>query len=385
MFSFVHSFGSIVWLKEDSCDILIYDSCGSDDILRCLPLNTRVLVLPVRDGYCAIKSVFFFAVFWFYFIKTKRVKIALAASVVRVWAPKVVITFIDNSGDLGVLKALFPSSVMISVQNGTRWDLSRPHRKSLSFDRYFCFGEMEKDILLANGDTYNYIYPVGSLRLDSALADMGSLEANHGVCFISQFDPINNESTKNWSGCVALAYYELSWQLAKIVSEFSKINGLRFFVALRHPPGSRGYEDECRYYRQKVGQDVDLIPNVGFSSYQVALESKLSVTISSTLGYEALGVGNRVIFGKDIDGVDALTLKGSWEQNFSTSKLPELQRLRTLSAEEFSLKASALLAMSDEEYVKHSDCARSYYMDFHADALPHKRVMDQISCALEAS
>jgi len=64
--NFVRPFGKIIWVEKDSCDVLVYDSGGSEEILRCVPLNIQSRVFPVRDGYLAIKSfVFFVYVFFF--------------------------------------------------------------------------------------------------------------------------------------------------------------------------------------------------------------------------------------------------------------------------------------------------------------------------------
>jgi len=321
----------------------------------------------------------FFLFTCFFLIKFKRSGLALAASIIQMWAPKVVITFVDNNGDVGLLKKMFPSTVMISVQNGTRWDLSRPHQQKMYFDHYFCFGGVEKDILFKGGCSYKHIHSVGSLRLGYAIAENVPLNICYDVCFISQFDPVDDGLLDDWDGEVL----NVGRRLAKVVADFSLLNNFSFSIAMRHATNSVHFNKECEYYRDIFGEGVELFPNVGSSSYKLALESKLSVTISSTLGYEMLGAGNRVIFGKDIDEVASIVLKGGWDYNYATVNLPEYQRLYSLDMEEFSFKASMLLNMSDEKYGEYSNCARSYYMNFNAELLPQKAIMNRILCALK--
>jgi surface carbohydrate biosynthesis protein len=241
---------------------------------------------------------------------------------------------------MGNIKSLFPDIQCISVQNGIRWDLSRPLQPHLSFDHYFCFGEVEGDILRQAALPVAHRYPIGSLKAGIFWAQHPPQKNKEfDLCLISHFEVPQDIHTDQWAEEMSIAYNETGKSVFRQVANFSAKKNLTLCVAMRFSLGSAGYKEEKNYYTHSNNGQVHFIPQSPYSSYKATQASRLSVTCSSTLGYEALGMGERVIFAKDIEEIASIVLKGPWKTNLVTHRLPDLQRLYSASGEEFYAKA----------------------------------------------
>lgn len=279
---------------------------------------------------------------------------------------------------MGKIKQIFPGMLVISVQNGTRWDLSSPTQPHLDFDQYFSFGAVEKDIFSQGGHFAMQVSPIGSIRA-GIFKEKFSVphEKKFDICFISQFtQPYTNVPDQWWHELIS-TYSETEKQLFSIVTDFVEKNNLKFCIAMRCSLDTPEFKDECRYFPLSEKTQIVRIPQNKFSSYKAVQASRLSVTISSTLGYEAMGLGERVIFAKDIKSVASVVM-GGWTKNLVTHRLPELQRLYSLNYDEFNSKAIELLNMKDTEYLDYSKEARAYYMNIDLEHLPQEIIKNKI-------
>jgi surface carbohydrate biosynthesis protein len=338
-----------------------------------------VNVLRTRENLPLVTSICFFPMLLANLIRHRNPGLALIVSIVKVWKPKVIITYIDNTRALGALKQILPDTRMISVQNGTRWDLSLPDQPHLDFDHYFSFGRAENDIFVKGGHSATRVVPVGSLRA-GIFVDTVPPEASKAfdLCFISQFTLRNGNLVSPRQRDIHTAYFETDRQLFNTVARFSRANDLKLCIAMRYPANSPAFEEERQYFSLDDESHVQVIARSPYSSYRAVRASRLSVTTSSSLGYESLGLGERVIFAKDVKAVASLVMQGTWTENLVTYRLPDLQRLSSLDYDEFSAKATALLSMGDEEYSNYSREARAYYMNIDPLHLPHEIIKHHI-------
>jgi len=377
---------NIAWHKKAYCDVLIFDAEGSDFIGYCIPVDAKVNVLKVREGLPMIRSAYFFLLLFINLCKCFDARRALYTSLINIWKPKVIITFIDNNGSIGNIKSIFPSIRCISVQNGTRWDLSRPFQSQLALDHYFCFGEVEGDILRQGSHSVAHLYPIGSLRTSIFLAQYPPQKTKtFDLCFISQFASLKDVKSDQWTREMLSGYYEIEKKVFNQVAAFASKANLTLCVAMRHSSGSAILDEEKKYFTQRINDRVKFIPLGHYSSYSAAQSSRLSITCSSTLGYEMLGMGERVIFAKDINQLSSHVLKGMWTTNLVTHHLPDLQRLFSTRDDEFSVKANSLLEMNDEDYLQYSGEARKYYMNLDKNNLPQDVIKNKITTFLEES
>lgn len=376
-------FKKIAWHPNIPCDVLIFDTEGSDNLIYCMPSRAKVYILRTREGMPLINSISFFLLLLMGLVKYRKPGRALYSSIIKSLKPKVVITYIDNSPVVGVIKNMFPTIPILAVQNGTRWDLSRPNQPPLVFDHYFSFGSVERDILSRGGHFAAHIYPIGSVRAGLFEEKYPALHKKEfDLCYISQYSALPFDVIDKWTHEMFISYYETGKHLFSVIVEFVEKNNLSLCVAMRSSLNSVSFEEERQYYSYQGKNHIQHIPQSPFSSYKTVQASRLSVTISSTLGYEMLGLGERVIFAKDIKSVASVVMQGSWAENFVTYRLPELQRLYTLDYEEFSFKATELLNMTDAEYMDYSRDARVYYMNYDSEQKPHQIIKNKIEVFL---
>ncbi|WP_443640369.1 hypothetical protein ABXT70_10100 [Candidatus Njordibacter sp. Uisw_039] len=379
----VNRFKNIAWHGKTGCDVLIYDSMGSDALRSCIPTGTKVNVLRVREGMPLIKSGYFFFLGLINLCLYRSTTRAWRTALVNTWKPKVVMTFIDNSTSMGRIKSLFPEVQCVSIQNGARWVLSMPFQQRLDLDHYFCFGEVESDMMHRGGHLVEHYYPIGSIKAGIFWEQQLSHKTKKfDLCFISQFRS-RFLPADGYIGEVLDAYKKTVKDVFTQVANVAVKRNMSLCVAMRYPLGSAEYDKEVEYFTHSNNHEFTFIPKSNYSSYESVQVSKLTVTCSSALGYEALGFGERVIFAKDVKEIASLVFKGTWKTNLATDHLPDLQRLYSTSDDELSRKVDSLLAMTDEEYLAYSEEARWHYMKFDKNKLPQDVVKNKIAIWLE--
>ena len=357
----------IAWHGNSQGDVLIYDDEGSDLLMHCIPFGAKVNILKVRGGIPIINSRYFFKRFFVNLLQQREIKSALLKSLFDVWKPKVVITFIDNSISIRRVKVLFPDIPVICVQNGIRWDMARKDCLRLHFDYYYCFGLAEQELIDNLGHSANFVEGIGSIRLGISGVESKVFDKGYDICFISEYVPFISlqEQTDKWTKDFLIALNTVEKSLYELVSKFAKLNNLTICVAMRSASTSQFYDEELNFFLNTADPIVDMLPRKGLSSYSAVKKSSLTVCAFSTLGYEALGMGSRVIFAADVKLLKNKLMDddGLQEPYFLTHQLLSFQRLHLLSYEEFSHKAKLLLQFTNDDYLKCTDAARKYYMN----------------------
>lgn len=384
--NFLKRYKRIVWYTEKSCDVLIYDGERSEDLLHCMPEKSVIFIIRHRVEIPLFISVSFFLYIFLGLIKYRNPSLATITAIIKHLKPKVIITYIDNSSSICRIKKLSSSIPVIAVQNGTRWDFSKKNSAQMEYDYYFSFGSVEADIFNQGGHTVSIFYPIGSLYAGIFRDECPVLkEKEFDLCYISQLDPIpvNRANFDKWTLEIFTSYYEVGKRHFEIIAQYAEENKLSLCVAMRSSQGSAESAREREYFSYQGNAEIKYIPQSRFSSYKAVQSSRLSFTISSTLGYEALGWGERVIFAKDVEAVKSLVTQGAWTDNLVTHRLPELQRLQSLDYLELSFKATELLKMTNENYTDYSKSARAYYMNYDDEKKPQEIIKSKIQELLE--
>jgi surface carbohydrate biosynthesis protein len=379
--NFLKRYKRIVWYSEKSCDVLIYDGVGSENLRHCMPAESSVFIINNREEITLFISISFFLWIFLGLIKYRRLNLAITTAIIKHLNPKVIITYIDNAPNICWIKKFFPLIPALAVQNGTRWDFSNKNKAFMEYDYYFGFGSVEADIFLQGGHTVSSFHPIGSLYAGIFRSEYPvSKEKEFDLCYISQLDaiPLNQAELDKWTLEIFTSYYEVGKRHFDIIAQYAEENKLTLCVAMRYPQDSAEFTREREYFSSQGNAKIEYIPQSRFSSYRAVQSSRLTFTISSTLGYEALGWGERVIFAKDVEAVRALVTQGAWTDNLVTHRLPELQRLQSLDYSELSFKATELLKMTNENYINYSKSARAYYMNYDDEQKPHEIIKNKI-------
>lgn len=363
----------IKWHTSKKCSVMIFDTEGADILMHCIPLDFKLNILNIREGIPLLSSPLFFLYLIRNIVKYKKIVIALFVTIVQIWNPRAILSYIDNSRYLGYLQEQFPEITVISIQNGFRGDFS-DNKMQFSAGTYFSFGEMESDLFLCNNYKYREMYPIGSLRA-GLVHEIENKKETFDICFISEYPSASDlKHAKSWDSDLLEVISKAETQLFDLAVKFAANNKLNLCVAMRSGIGGVNYEEEKNFFISRSNSELALFPRNNLSSYEVALASHLVICLFSTLGYEMLGLGKKIIFSADYKCIKDFFMRGSWSINYPTYKLPSSQRIFKMEYSEFSSKAKNLINMKSEDYIESSKIARNYYMNINLNNKPHEIV-----------
>jgi len=352
----------IKFINPKSVDILIIDGEGNRHIKPCIPEMASSSILRVRGVIPLIASFRFIYRVLAHSFKLKRIKDAALFSLIDILQPKILITFIDASYLMGKIHAEFPEKLTISVQNGFRTGPNYSNRTSSCYSKYpvslfYGFGAHGKNIMDSMGVKNREYVSAGSLVYDlyKKRSSKETIE-KYDVCFIGQ----HNFSKNNPHMKMLNEHLDsILLNLIKICKELS----LSLAIQMRYEPNTPDYLLELnRVNAIDTKSFAKIIPNnfADFEGYKSSTQSNIIVTVHSTLGFEMLGIGKKVLFGASIDDYALARFWGALE-NFN--KLPSINLLESFSENSMRSKLNDLIDMDSNDYMKQTESARKYYMN----------------------
>lgn len=340
---------SAEWIKvpPGNFPIVILDKIGAKEI-QCLLFEFNHLILPVRGESFYVSSKILLQTL----INLKRLRNPISAyslAVIESIKPRLVITFIDNSGVYHAIRPLCRNVNFLAIQNGVRL-LERDNRngQSINHDHFICFGRSHEEAFRRFGARVNHYYPLGSLR-DAIYRE--NIERPdfvlYDICLISQVDSgLASLDPLLWRGICLTSEY-----LARYVKEF----GLSVAIAMRTDERSNveRFTFEYKFFSELfAGTRFTLGENESgrFRSYQLVDASRLSISMYSTLGLESFGRGNRTLFFNPTE-LDEYSppISGVWS-------------LQSQNYPDFKGRVSQLLNMESAEYKSNLNCASDQMM-----------------------
>jgi len=228
-----------------------------------------------------------------------------------------VVTGVDTNAYFYFFKRYISSSGFVAIQNGVRTDIAtrpandlRSQMKRLS-ERH---GQPNLDRMLSLGTSQSLYYPttishditpVGSLRNNSITFSTSIRNEPKVVSFISQVSetvvrtylrhPKKEIFYMHGQAITAEQFLKADLLVCKNLASVCHLRGWTFQVIGRTYPNdpleAKLFFDACQ------GFDLQFCEKFSEQSpYQTALASDVTVSISSTLGYELLSRGHRVVF-----------------------------------------------------------------------------------------
>ena len=196
--------------------------------------------------------------------------------------PKVILTFIDNNFRFFLLKKIFPTAKYICFQNGMRdskyfSDLKKFKQinNQLIVDYYFCFSNLMKQKLCNFIDAK--FYCIGSILNNHFYKKKNISSSSNVISFVSQYKNSFRLSEKIVLKFLS-GYCQRNNLQLNIVGKINKLKVDNFHNDI-------GFKGNWKFFtKDKVRDSYDLINRSG-----------LVVYIDSTLGYEALAKGIKVI------------------------------------------------------------------------------------------
>lgn len=372
----------IIFISKRRCDIIFFDVIGVAFTHRCIPDQAKTVFLEFRKTFPIgisgrfIKGVFLALCSKPLFTK-KSIHYLLLSGLIRHLSPKALLSFADNNQILAQYAEQNPKLPVVLVQNALRDSVgSMPNRYNLP--TYVSFGEVEKSIFKDLQITSRRYLPIGSIKLSLALEKAKNLEVDSEiVSFISHFRP--GLAAQN-SSMIEKMINENQQLLFKLTGDFvrSKSLRLRIISKVRNP--------EMRHLEREYFES--LIPNMSLEfitayqgpreldSYVAGLTSKLIVHPGSTLGFELLGAGKKVLCGATIDK----DLVEAWGVSHYMDTLPTCCKLAPgTDWNEFSEHANRLWEMGDKEYSEKIKQARHRLMNMPNAIHAHEKLKNIIS------
>jgi surface carbohydrate biosynthesis protein len=297
--------------KINSYPVLIYDREGSDLLLNFFE-ECDVYILEVRGRQ--INIYYLFKALLAGGLTYKKYLDVIIACV----NPNCVITNIDNNSDFYTLKQRFPAVTTIFVQNGTRGELGD------IFGQVDACKNYKVDHMLVHGDAIGQKYKsiiagnaisVGSIKNNNlAVEKKSKSKSNQSILFVSLYTVPPAERAKPlWLEQDGRAiywhqFYEAEHRILPFLKEYVSTRNMHLQICGRLILGK---EAEYNYYNSYLaGCSWEFLERTGpYSSYSHLDQAGVVVNIDSTLGYEGLGRGCKVVF---------LSVRGAFLSNTAT-------------------------------------------------------------------
>ena len=348
-------------ISKKKYDVVVIDSIGLEWLNYCIPEGLSICPVDIDKRLPIVKSLSFLYSLLKKVANNGVTSTSLLAAIIEELNPKVVITFIDDNKFMGPLQTLFPEKLIISIQNGLRLNDPnyRPLGKYLSFPNYFGFGEHELSMMKVKNASVAEYYSVGSLRMGIFLTHFykPKRKPSHEICLISGYGRSVFNSSTELNVEYALSYNNI----CKFLSKFSKDNGIKITVAMRYPVNHEEFLDEQKYYEDNIGQESIVCfanDRKTLSAYQTGMDSVVVVSLLSTLMFELLGMGKKIL----CCGIANNNLAKILDTRAQCEKIPKIFLLEKWDYDEFESKLLNVLEMQDERYQSLIKDSKRYYM-----------------------
>ena len=273
-------------------------------------------------------------------------------------SPSYVVTAVDHDRNFYEVRAAQPKGSLtrfVVFQNGLRWLWElEPVKELRDVDIHFCLSESYKQAL--QGLTNARVEAVGTLLAQSARQVDQQEKNQQAVAVISTWRPpklTEGKQFKSHRGSLVdfEDFYHDEMRLIPVLADALKHLGFELHIL-----GSSSADDERVFWNNIIAGRVahEFIARVpGSRQYQALMRYPLSITTDSTLGYEALILGQKVLFlssrrktdmrfeigypasGRKLDSRFILS-----EESFDkwSTQISDVRNMNTVETEEFAIQ-----------------------------------------------
>ena len=229
---------------------------------------------------------------------------------IKIFKPRFVFTFLDNNVDFYKLSAIFPNTKFIAIQNGQRanyanqlgfgfFDLLKKESVNckLSAHAICVLGTTAADQYTTHIHAKQVV--TGSLK-NNLIGNQIEPVEHFDIVYVSQHAPfeIPHSEVKFFFGSksvTASEFYAIEQKIVRFLAARSKQTNQSFAV-LGKRTDSSPYERDF-FSSAASPNTVRFIPRTSeTSTYEFCNSASLIVTADSTIGYEFLARGNKVVF-----------------------------------------------------------------------------------------
>jgi len=365
--------------KPNQSPVIIYDATGAEFVEEVITEEISFRILKVRDTINLHFSILFRVAWLFVFrIFKKNIYWRLASSGViydyatlMIIKPKVVLTFIDNSHRFGILSRIYPKARFFAIQNGFRGPRVQDFPRIIYVTNLFCHGQETIDKYREAGHKVDRYIISGSLKDGLYRAQHRvNREKRFNLCFISEYR--YERFSTSMPGAAHNAKIVLSY-----IQQYCRDHTVTICVACSSKDSVVGGQNEASlekcFIRKNIKiENLELIPNDGrFSTYAAIDQSDLSINLQSTVGLEALGRGQKILFcnvtGDPYYDIPGPGRTGIWAL-----------RAGATSYESFEERVTTILRLSDEKWREATESVARYFVSADKKILPQQKILDEI-------
>jgi surface carbohydrate biosynthesis protein len=376
----------LVRIKPKKIDVMILYS--EEWIKYCIPNNTSVERVTVTNKvitYVSSLSFFFILMRKIFLEKSlggwrTSILLKILSSLVDTLNPAVIITRKDNAYSvISYLSNKYRSKLVCAVQNGARLSgdpCINYIDRHVHYGTFFGFGDYEYDLITKHGGVIDNYIAVGSLKNGLFLSNSPNCKKKYDLCFVSHYSSLGYKSNVP----SILRMFEIINESLYKINKISKKNSLSFVIA------AVKQDIEYKDYTPSFNEEVDLLTNTGilkeqiipnenikYRTYETCFSSEITIGVCSTVLFELLGSGKKVLFfGAGDEIIKNKLMKGN------LSILPKEIKVESLDSDVIYRKILNLKNMSNDEYIRLTKNARSYYMK-SSEPYPHKVIQNHIT------
>ena len=378
---------SIRLVESATTDVLIFDNAGNNWLHYCLPTDIKSVTISMRHSLPVVLNFQFFFHLLKSLIREMRGRkgdgsYSLLCALINDLSPRVIISCIDNSRLLSRFARDHPQTKVAFIQTALR-DTVLSFSPKQGLPVYLSLGETERKIFHTLGIHYKEYRPIGSVKLGLALSNKkdGPCQT-FDLAFISHYRSslFGNEAPRGHQLIEANQR-----NLFRLCCRYAESLTLTIVVIIKaRTPQVRSAEE--MYYKNLAGEfPVHFVHSDKakreLDSYFAGLASGLVIHSASTLGFELLAAGKKVILRATVNP----KLIEAWGIEHYVDALPDSVKLKAGGSDtDFFQHCDTLRAMPDAQYRELTRKAAQSLVSMAGDDCPHERVKALISDWLRA-
>jgi len=377
-------------VEPTKADVLIFDDLGSNWLHHCLPSDITRVTISLRHSFPIILSFRFFFDLLRNLVRGMQnrpvaVYYSLLCTLIKYFSPRVIISCADNNSLLARYAECHPQTKVVLIQNSLRDTRHSFHSftPGEGLPVYLSLGETERKIFHTLGIHYKEYRPIGSVKLGLALSNKkDEPHQAFDLAFISHYRSSLFGDEAPWRHQLVEANQKYLFNLCCRYAENLTLTMVVIMKA--RTPQVRLAEEE--YYKSLAAEfPVHFVcadkAKRELDSYFAGLASGLVIHSASTLGFELLAAGKKVILGATVNP----KLIEAWGIEHYVDALPDSVKLKAGGSDaDFFQHCDTLRAMPDEQYHELTRKAAQSLVSMPADGFPHQKVKSLISDWLRA-
>jgi len=262
------------------------------------------------------------------------------------FSPKVIVSLADSNKELLRFATRHPEIKLVLIQTAIRASHETIFSQTCNLS-YCAFGKVEQERLRRIGKGTAEVIPTGSLVLSTALEEISHAPVFPRVDlgYVSSFRIMMPTQSE-----IGQEFEDMHQKLFSFTAAYAKKGNYSLRVLAKSKLASQQKVEHEFFTRLANGKEFDFVTGLktenALNSYHGSLATDLIVTMHSTLGFEILSLGRKVIFGS--------SMRKSYPHELGIndyfSYLPSMIKMETEEFEEFCSKMNHLMEVDVDDF-----------------------------------